>query len=61
MCRKETGIRYELCRYGCMKNFIFDVFSEKELQHYYTPMEYLIVKEFARREEKNVTTKLALF
>ena len=36
-----------------MKNFIFDVFSEKELQHYYTPMEYLIVKEFARREEKN--------
>ena len=53
MCRKETGIRYELCRYGCMKNFIFDVFTEKELQHYYTPMEYLIVKEFARREEKN--------
>ena len=45
-------VRYELCRYGCMKNFIFDAFSEKELREYYMPMEYLIVKEFAEREEK---------
>lgn len=51
--REGDGIKCGIIRYGCMKNFIFDVFSEEELHQYYDSMEYLIVKEFAEKEEKH--------
>lgn len=51
--REGDGIRCDQIRYGCMKNFIFDVFSEEELHQYYSPMEYLIVKNFAEKEEQH--------
>ena len=37
--------------------FIFDVFSEEELHQYYDSMEYLIVKEFAEKEEKHSSSQ----
>lgn len=51
--REDNSIECERIRYGCMKNFVFDVFSEEKLHKYYTPMEYLIVKEFAEKENRN--------
>lgn len=51
--RAGDRIHCDKIRYGCMKNFIFDVFSEEELHQYYEPMEYLIVKKFAEKEEQH--------
>lgn len=55
--REGDGIKCGIIRYGCMKNFIFDVFSEEELHQYYDSMEYLIVKEFAEKEEKHSSSQ----
>lgn len=50
--RIGESIMYDDFRCGCIKNFIFDAISEKELSQYYDPMEYRIIKEFAENEEK---------
>lgn len=51
--RDGDRIHCDKIRYGCMKNFIFSVFSEEELHQYYDPMEYLMVKNFAEKEEQH--------
>lgn len=51
--REGDDIKCEQIRYGCMKNFIFDTSSEEELHQYYNPLEYMIVKKFAEKEDKN--------
>lgn len=51
--REGDRIQCNQIRYGCMKNFIFDVFSDKELHQYYEPMEYLIVKKVAEKEHQH--------
>lgn len=56
--REGDGIQCDQIRYGCMKNFIFDVFSEEELHQYYSPMEYLIVKNFAEKEEHHGSNQI---